>query len=102
MSLSEAEAQADRVFELPPVLDLPAAADLATRLAEALAVPGLLVIDAANVQRFTTPCLQVLASAALPGETGERPVALRNVPDAVSEAVALLGLSTALAIEGEV
>lgn len=101
MSLSEIEAGTARVFELPPVLDLPAAHDLSMQLQEALAAPGRLIVDASNVQRFTTPCLQVLASAALPDSTGARIVTLRNLPDAMSDAVSMLGLSMALAVEGE-
>ena len=97
----DSDAGALRVFELPAVLDLSAAADLTGELRDALAASEKLVVDAANVQRFTTPCLQVLASAALPGATGEPAISLRNVPDAMSEAVAMLGLSMALAIEGE-
>lgn len=101
MSLSESEPGAAAIFELPTILDLSAAHDLSVRLQEALAASSRLVLDAANVQRFTTPCLQVIASAALPEPTGSRAVSIRNLPDAMSEAVAMLGLSTALAIEGE-
>jgi anti-anti-sigma regulatory factor len=100
MSFSVSEAGA-AMFELPPVLDLPAAHDLSIRLQEVIAVSNHLVLDAANVQRFTTPCLQVLAAAALPDASGNRAISIRNLPDAMSEAVAVLGLSTALAIEGE-
>lgn len=102
MSPLETEsAGAASVFELPPVLDLSIARDLSQRLLEALSSSGRLIIDAGNVQRFTTPCLQVLTSAALPDPAGIRAVTVCNLPEAMSEAIALLGLSMALAEEGE-
>jgi anti-anti-sigma regulatory factor len=98
--MSENPTADTQVYELPPVLDLPAARDLALRLQDALAASGSLILDAALVQRFTTPCLQVLASAALPDAEGRRAVTIRNLPDVMSDAVDMLGLSMALAIEG--
>ncbi len=100
MSMSEIPSADTQVFELPAVLDLPAASDLSQMIQEALASSGQLILDGTNVQRFMTPCLQVLAAATLPDAEGARAVTIRNLPDAMSEAVDMLGLSMALAIEG--
>lgn len=99
MSTLEANEGSGASFVLPPVLDLPAAAPLKSRLLEALEKGNSLVIDAGAVQRITTPCLQVLASVAKTGEAGGTSVRFHNVPEAFAEAARLLGLSQVLCIE---
>ena len=49
---------------LGAVLDLTKAADLKQMLVAAMAANPRLTVDAAAVQRITTPCFQILAAAA--------------------------------------
>lgn len=100
MSIDSNEEKAPRLLELPAILDLSAARTLKELLQNALPGEGDLVVDASSVQRLTTPCLQVLVSAARLSETGGPALRLRNVPAAFAEMVSMLGLSPALRIEG--
>lgn len=51
------------VIKLVPVLDLTAAESLQQELLSAFAGGGAVTIDASQVQRVSSPCLQVLAAA---------------------------------------
>ena len=81
---------------LGAVLDSGAAADLKRILVEALGEDGFIEVDADAVRRVSTPCLQMLVAAASGGR-----LLLSNVPPEMKDAAALLGLSEALGLEGE-
>jgi chemotaxis protein CheX len=82
---------------LPESLDLTQAGELARTLVGARGAD--IVVDASQVGRIGTQCVQVLLAAALswPGE-GFR-FQLVHPSDAFSEALRLLGLQTAFACE---
>lgn len=82
---------------LPPVLDLTAAAELKKGLLEALAQPEVSV-DAAAVQRITTPCLQVLVAAVRDVRAQGGVIKILNVPDSMLEPINTLGLSALLGL----
>jgi hypothetical protein len=77
------------VLHLSPNLDLAMAAALKADLA--LMPAGARVVDAGDVRRVTTPCLQVLLAA--------RP-RFSRVSEAFLEAATLLGLAQALDLGG--
>lgn len=101
MSILDVDGEGGFLVALPPILDLPAAAPLKSRLQEALTKGEDIVIDASAVQRVTTPCLQVLASVMKLRGTGGPSARLQNIPEAFAETVRMLGLSQALCIEEE-
>lgn len=51
-----------RRLKLPPVLDMLAAEGLREALKESLVLGGRLEIDAGQVERLSTPCIQVLVA----------------------------------------
>lgn len=51
-----------RRLKLPPVLDLLAATGLREAIRETVVLGGRLELDAAEVERMSTPCIQVLAA----------------------------------------
>jgi anti-anti-sigma regulatory factor len=79
----------------PPILDLTAAADLKRDLlAIAASGPGG-TIDASQVRRITTPCLQVLVAARRSGDGGPA-FRLVNPSTAFLAALSTLALGPAL------
>ena len=77
---------------LSPVLDLTAAPALKQELLEAFA-GGEVAIDAGQVQRIGSLCLQLLVAAVSGGAS------LTNSSDALGETASLLGLASALKLE---
>lgn len=89
------------MLALPPILDLPAAAPLKQQLESALADTAGVIIDASGVQRVTTACLQVLASAVKTvAETGGAPLHFQNPSPPFIEVVTMLSLAPALNLPG--
>lgn len=89
------------MLALAPILDLPAAAPLKQQLEAALGDAAGVDIDASAVQRVTTACLQVLASAAkTAAEAGGAALRIQNPSPAFMEAVAMLALAPALSLPG--
>lgn len=84
-------------ISLPPVLDVAAAANLKRELLEVLASGNSVNIDAAAVQRITTPCLQVLAAAARSiAQAGGGRMRLHSVRTGLTETINMLGLAEIL------
>ncbi|MBD8553490.1 STAS domain-containing protein [Rhizobium sp. CFBP 8762] len=83
--------QTVQTLTLPAVLDLNAASALKTQL---LALRGSPVtIDAGQVDRLGTLCLQVLVSAGRTWEADNLPYTYENASDAFAKTTALLGVS---------
>ncbi len=76
---------------LPPSLDLSASETLQHDLAAALDDGGI-ALDGTQVERVATPCLQVLAAAAITARDRRRPFQLCRPSDALKAAIADLGL----------
>lgn len=90
-----------RVLVLPALLDLTHAAGLKTTLEEAVRSGGDLAVDASAVQRVTTPCLQVLASAMRSyAQLGGGALHFREVSPEFADTVRTLGLATMFNIPG--
>ncbi len=87
-----------RVLVLAALLDLTQAADLKATLEEAIGGGSTLAIDASAVQRVSTPCLQVLASAF----RSRCAMGLKDASPEFLETVRMLGLSAALGIAQDV
>jgi chemotaxis protein CheX len=88
-----------RVIELPPVLDLKAASDLAAEFVARRG--GELTVDASRVLRLGGQCLQVLLSAALTWKADEALFALVHPsPDFVA-GLNQLGISPAHFLDQE-
>jgi anti-anti-sigma regulatory factor len=83
---------------LPAVLDLTKAAELKQTLVVAMAEHENLTVDAAAVQRITTPCFQILAAAAKDLETQGGGMEFINVPDVFREPADILGLGRVLGL----
>jgi chemotaxis protein CheX len=91
--VSGSEASPAYVLELPEVLDLRAAAPLAS---EFLALRGRPVsVDASGVRRIGGQCLQVLLSAAVTWETDGHSFGFAAMSGAFEEGLAQLGVSLA-------
>lgn len=85
---------------LPAILDLTAAPGLKDQTLAALGLGMGLTLDAEAVTRLTTPCLQVLAAAAIAAaQMGGPGLTIENAPPAFAEIVAGLGLSEILKLE---
>lgn len=99
MSIAQDSDHALRVFELPEVLDLKAAAPLVNEL---LAHRGEeLSIDASRVRRLGGQCLQVLLSAAMTWKVDEIPLAFINPSPDFVEGLRRLGIAPADFIDQE-
>lgn len=82
------------LITLAPVLDLPAAVDLKRELLEGFSASATPVIDASQVQRITTPALEVLAAAV------RRGASIQGASPALADTAGILGLLAALNLEG--
>ena len=85
---------------LPAVLDLKAAQDLKQALEEACAREAPLQVDASQVQRVSSLCLQLLAAARKEFVSHPR-FAITGPSTAFIETVTGLGLAEALGLSGE-
>ncbi len=83
---------------LPKVLDISSAGMLKNSLLSVIVDGATVELDAEQVQRVTTPCLQVLASAAKHSEVHGGELRIINVPDEFRSAVQILGLGEILGI----
>lgn len=102
--MTEAEAEPKknpRSVVIPAILDAVAAAALLQTLNEALGAAEGVHIDAGDVQRVTTPGLQVLAAAARSFSEKGLAFGYANPAPPLAEAAETLGLSRALGLEGE-
>ncbi len=81
---------------LPDVLDLPAAQPLRDRLAQSIG-GGAVEVDAATVERMSTPCAQVLLAAARAADAASTTFKIVNCSDAFRMALADLGLAAEFA-----
>ena len=89
------------VLVLPAVLDLSAASGLKRDLQESLLARQGLEIDARAVQRISSLCLQLLASAAQAFAAADAPgLRFSGVSQSFAEMASGLALSQALGIEG--
>jgi chemotaxis protein CheX len=81
------------IHPLPQTLDLTQAEALRGDLTGLLGT-GALLLDAAAVERMSTPCVQVLLAAGLAAEAASHPIQIVNASDAFRAAVADLGLQS--------
>jgi len=86
----------DGAFRLPAVIDIAGAAELRQTLLTRIDVGALSSIDAAAVERITTPGVQLLIAAARSCERLGQPFHLSHASEAVTAAFADLGLETFL------
>jgi anti-anti-sigma regulatory factor len=86
------------MIALDAVMDLTTAADLKKKLLDAMGKGKTVTVDAANVQRITTPCLQVLVAAARDVRQDGGVIKFLNVPDVFQEPASILGLSGPLGL----
>jgi chemotaxis protein CheX len=89
---------APQVIELPEILDMPAAAQLAETFAKRLGEP--LALDASRVTRLGASCLQVLLAAARTWKAEGDALSLQNPSARFVEDLNLLGLEPATFLNG--
>jgi anti-anti-sigma regulatory factor len=96
----QTEADGDIKLTLPAILDLNAAAQLQSETAAATKSGKPVVIDAGGVQRMSSLCLQILASArrSMPDGIG---FAITNCSAVFAEMASDLALSEALGLTGD-
>ncbi len=83
------------MLTLPAVLDLTVATSLKTDLQAAIAGGEGLEIDCSQVQRVTSPCLQILIAAKRGFEEAGGPAMnLANVPPAFTDVLNVLALTS--------
>ena len=80
-------------ISLPELLDLQASESLRDTLFRSLGT-GPLTLDAATVERMSTPCVQVLLAAGRTADSAATPFRILNASDAFQSAIADLGLRT--------
>ena len=83
------------LISLPAILDIQASAALRDDMLRALA-EGAVSLDGAAVERVSTACLQVIASAAAGAADQGASFGLRRASPALAAAIADLGLSPAI------
>lgn len=101
MSDGMTDGAGQRVVELPAVLDMVGAAELKQDLDMALAAGRAVRIEADDVQRVTTPGLQVLAAAARSFVEGGLAFSLGVCAPPLVQGAELLGLGPVLGLHGE-
>lgn len=79
-------------------LDLTAADPLLLSLRDGLK-EGAIVLDGGSVERVSTPCLQVLAAAAIAARQAEIPFRIHGASPALIAAIADLGLAADIPLE---
>jgi chemotaxis protein CheX len=100
MSFMQDDGRGNCVLKLPSILDLTAASALKLDLQTALGRGEGLTIDAGEVRRATSPCLQVLlAGARAFAQSGGAAMEFRNVSEALRETASGLALTGPLGIE---
>lgn len=85
--------------KLASSLDLTAAEPLLRQLRDALR-DGAVLLDGADVERASTPCLQVLAATAIAARKGDLPFRILGASPVLAAAIADLGLAAAIPLEG--
>ncbi len=86
---------------LPPIVDLAYAAQLKAILIEALELGQGVDIDAGDVQRVTTPCLQILVAAAVSFANAQNPpLIFSKVSGAFFDTAATLAVGSVLGLKG--
>jgi anti-anti-sigma regulatory factor len=86
----------DTRISLGPVFDIRAAGPLREALLKALKRGKPVTVDAAQVERLSTPCIQVLLAAGKTAEAGGGRLALAQASDAFIAAFSDLGLFASL------
>lgn len=78
---------------LLPILDMSAAESLLTSLRSCVSAQSHFVLDAAAVERISTPCIQVLLAAAFKIEKNGGRFSIKNVTPTFERGMRDLGLS---------
>ncbi len=81
---------------LPEVMDLAHAEDLYDQLQEKLNTGDTIIADASNVKRISTPCVQLLFSAAKTLQNQDKKFQIKHPSDIVQDAFSDLGLEEQL------
>lgn len=79
--------------QLPRVLDITKAQELLTEMLEGVR-HGPMVVDVSEVERVSTPCLQVLLAAGLACDATGSAFRIRNPSETFATALADLGLQS--------
>lgn len=79
-------------YDLPRELDLLAAESLKEKLLDFLHQDGDLVVDAAEVERISTPCIEVLFAAGTAFHNTDRKLQIENPSEYFNDALTALGL----------
>ena len=82
----------DCTLKLPAELDMLCAEQLKTKLCDALVDSSAIRLDAADVTRVSSSCVQVLLAAARSAESDGGRLDLLNAPSVLTEAFQDLGL----------
>lgn len=93
------EAAPDSVLRLAPSLDLNAADTLHGELLSRVAADAAVLIDGTDVERISTPCLQLLAAAAVGARAQGVAFRVRAASPVFAAAVHDLGLGRVLDME---
>ena len=83
---------------LPKVLDISTAGMLKASLLGVTGDGGTVELDAEQVQRVTTPCLQVFVAATKSLHRNGGELIFRNVPDEFRDTAGILGLGEILGL----
>ena len=89
----------ERLCSLEAILDLRAAAGLKDKMMKQLELQGPLRIDASQVVRVGTACIQIILSTALAARREGRLFSLSPASPAIAAAIATLGLNEILSEE---
>ncbi|MEH6404579.1 MAG: STAS domain-containing protein [Sneathiella sp.] len=84
------------IIKLDPILDLNMAAALHSNFSKALDEERPISVDTADVEKITTPCLQIMISAGLSSEAAGNSFSFNDPSEALSNAFHDLGLHSFL------
>lgn len=83
----------EAILQLTPVLDMSAADELLMALQNGVAHHQSLTLDAADVDRVSTPCMQVILAASIKIEKAGGVFAISNVSPGFERGIRELGLT---------
>jgi len=82
----------DVVLRLIPILDMAIAEEFLLSLRECVSMTKNLILDSKDVERLSTPCIQVMLAAASEMETQGLKFSIRNVSEGFQRGMCDLGL----------
>ncbi|MBL4639242.1 MAG: STAS domain-containing protein [Kordiimonadaceae bacterium] len=91
--MSKGQTVSQQKYGLPPELDLLAAEALKEKLVDYLHQEVGLVVDGSEVERISTPCIEVLFAAGTAFKEAEQPFQIINSSQYLNDALEALGLN---------